>query len=282
MAFAPERLESGLDAMAPRPFRVLRRRKEAAGVFTLELEGDGPMPFRPGQFNMLYAFGVGEAAISISGSSERPSRLQHTVRAVGAVTEALSRLKRGDTVGVRGPFGRGWPLEGARGNDVLLVAGGIGLAPLRPALYRLLADRGRYGRVILLYGARTPSNLLYPTELEKWRSRFDLEVEVTVDIGLGDWRGNVGLVTSLISRSPFDPRHTVALVCGPEVMMRFVVAALEDAGVGAEDIYLSMERNMKCAIGLCGHCQLGPSFICKDGPVLSQRTLAPWLRVRNL
>jgi NAD(P)H-flavin reductase len=281
MASAADPLANGPDPMAPRPFRIARRSRETKDVFTLELESEVPMSFRPGQFNMLYAFGVGESAISISGSPEHPSRLVHTVRAVGEVTSALARLKRGDTVGIRGPFGSGWPLDEARGNDVLLVAGGIGLAPLRPALYHLLAERGRYGRVILLYGARTPGDLLYASELEQWRGRFDLEIEVTVDVGLGDWRGNVGLVTSLIPRAPFDPRQTVAFVCGPEVMMRFVVTALEDAGVAAGDVYLSMERNMKCALGFCGHCQLGPLFVCKDGPVLSQRVLAPWLRVRD-
>jgi NAD(P)H-flavin reductase len=179
----------------------------------------------------------------------------------------MKRLGRGGVLGVRGPFGSRWPVEEAEGGDLVIVAGGIGLAPLRPIIYKVLSLRKRYGRVALLYGTRSADEILYRRELERWRSRFDLEVLVTVDRGGGEWRGSVGVVTSLVPRASFDPTNSVAMICGPEIMMRFTVAELQRRGVPDERIYLSMERNMKCAIGFCGHCQFGPSFICKDGPV---------------
>lgn len=275
--------ETGATAAAgvllPRPFRIERVRRDTKDTFTLELapaDGGSALEFTAGQFNMIYVFGVGEVPISISGDPGKPARLVHTIRAVGTVTRALARLGRGGILGVRGPFGSDWGVKEAAGSDLILVAGGIGLAPLRPVLYELLAHRTRFGRVVLLYGARTPADALYAKELERWRSRFDLEVEVTVDVATGGWRGNVGLVTSLIPRAPLDPANTVAMVCGPEVMMRFVVQDLRERGVPAERIRLSMERNMKCAIGHCGHCQFGPEFICKDGPVLRYSRIQYW------
>ena len=213
------------------------------------------------------SFGVGEVPISISGDPTRPEKLVHTTRAVGNVTKAMDSLKSGRTLGVRGPLGTSWPVEEAEGNDVVLVAGGIGMAPLRPVMYYLLAHRENYGKIVLLYGARTPSDILYQKELEKWRSRLDLEVHITVDRGTGSWRGNVGVVTNLIGRAPFDHLNCTAMVCGPEIMMRFSALGLQKRGVEPADIYVSMERNMKCGIGLCGHCQMGPLFVCKDGPV---------------
>ncbi len=258
------------DPMVPSPFRVQRVGRETHDTFTLELEpanGANGFSFVGGQFNMLYVFGVGEVPVSISGDPTKPQTLVHTVRSVGAVTQALHRLKRGDVLGVRGPFGSHWPVEEAAGSDVVIVAGGIGLAPLRPVLYHLLSNRDKYGRVVLVYGARTPQDMLYRLELEKWRGHFDLEVEVTVDTATATWRGNVGVVTTLIPRVQFDPLHTVAMVCGPEVMMRFTLRELEARDVGPESIFISMERNMKCGAGLCGHCQFGPTFVCKDGPV---------------
>jgi NAD(P)H-flavin reductase len=170
---------------------------------------------------------------------------------------------------VRGPFGTGWPLEAAEGRDVIVVAGGIGLAPLRPVIYRLMAERERYRRVVLLYGARTPRDILFRRELEHWRSRLDLDVLVTVDRADPSWNGSVGVVTRLISRAPIDPANAVAFLVGPEIMMRLTAAELMKIGLVAEAIYLSMERNMKCAVGFCGHCQFGPYFVCKDGPVFS-------------
>jgi NAD(P)H-flavin reductase len=254
-------------------------------TFTLELvpeNGAAGLSFAPGQFTMLYVFGVGEVPISISGDPARPQTLIHTVRAVGTVTRALQQVKRGNVVGVRGPFGSSWPLEEARGNDVVLVAGGIGLAPLRPALYSLLSQRDKYGRILLLYGARTPQDVLYAREIEQWRGRFDLDVEVAVDSASDAWRGQVGVVTTFIPKALFDPFNTVAMLCGPEVMMRFTVLELQRRGVEAEHIFVSMERNMKCAIGFCGHCQFGPTFICKDGPVLRHDRLQPWFGKREI
>jgi NAD(P)H-flavin reductase len=260
-------------------------RRETHDTFTLEMEPPGgaeAFPFAPGQFNMLYVHGVGEVPISISGDPGKPERLVHTIRAVGPVTRALCREKPPAVIGVRGPFGSHWPVEEAVGSDVVIVAGGIGLAPLRPAVYHLLAHREKYGRIALIYGTRTPSDLLYSRELEAWRSRFDLDVAVTVDAAREEWRGNVGVVTTLIPRAPFDPANTVAMTCGPEVMMRFSIQELEKRGVAAESIALSLERNMKCAIGFCGHCQLGPAFICKEGPVFRYDRIGDWFRKREV
>ncbi len=257
------------DPMLPVVASLGRRRRDIPGTWTLEIEvpEGGAFPFRPGQFNMLTVFGVGEVPISLSGDPAEPDRLVHTIRAVGPVSAALTRLKPGAPVGLRGPFGVGWPMEEAVGRDVVIIAGGLGLAPLRPAICRLLAERRRYGRVTLLYGARSPDDILFRRELESWRRRLDIAIEVTVDHAAGDWHGNVGVVPALIPRAAFDPDNAIALVCGPEVMMRFAIAALGDAGLAAESIHLSMERNMKCAIGLCGHCQLARVFVCRDGPV---------------
>lgn len=274
------------DPMITRPCRVERVRLETSDTFTIELQSpqkdEGAPAFAPGQFNMLYLFGVGEVPISICGDPARPEVLVHTTREVGSVTRAMRRLRPGDVLGVRGPFGVGWPLDEAVGRDVVLVAGGIGLAPLRPALYALLQRREEFGKIVLLYGTRSPDDLLYRRELEKWRSRFDLNVYVTVDRAAGRWRGNVGVVTTLIPGAPFDPLETVAFVCGPEVMMRFTVHQLERRGVAKEAIYVSMERNMKCGFGICGHCQFGPFFVCKDGPVFQYSRIEPFFGKREV
>ncbi len=185
-------------------------------------------------------------------------------------------------LGVRGPFGTAWPVEDAEGNDVVIVAGGIGLAPLRPAIYHVLSHRERYGNVCIYYGARTPEDILYRTELEKWRGQFDLNVEATVDRATGRWAGRVGVVTRLLTRGGFDPLQSMALVCGPEIMMRYAIKTLNQQGVSNDRVYVSMERNMKCALGFCGHCQLGPYFICKDGPVFRFDRLEPIFEIREL
>jgi NAD(P)H-flavin reductase len=291
--------------MVPDLYRIHRVKNETSDTFTLELErleekseGDekpahaqaapsmsprkAVPAFAAGQFNMLYVFGVGEIPISISGDSAKSKTLVHTTRAVGTVTRAMRQLKRGDVLGVRGPFGSPWPVEEAEGNDVVIVAGGIGLAPLRPALYNVLSQREKYGKVVLLYGTRSPADILFQRELETWRARFDLEVQVTVDRAAGGWRGNVGVVTTLIARAPFDPPNAVAMVCGPEVMMRFTAMELERRGVAADSIFLSLERNMKCATGICGHCQFGPAFVCKDGPVFRYRRIKDWIARREI
>ena len=270
-------------AMTPVPHRVVARTRETADTWTLELESLAePITIAAGQFTMLYAFGVGEIPISTSDALAPDGRLVHTIRAVGKVSEALTRLKPGDLVGVRGPYGVGWPVDAAVGSDVVIVAGGLGLAPLRPAIYRILAERSRFGRVVLLCGMRSPGDVLFRHELENWRRRLDLDIEVTVDHAAGDWRGNVGVVTTLIPRAAFDRRHAIAMVCGPEIMMRFSVAELVKLGVPESAIYVSMERNMKCAIGQCGHCQFGPTFVCKDGPVMTHDRIGAILKLREI
>ncbi len=265
------------------PCRVERVVRETSDTFTLDLkppsgasrEGARGFSFAPGQFNMLYVFGAGEIPISISGDPDRPDQLIHTTRAVGVVTKAMRNLKPGDQLGVRGPYGSAWPVERARGHDVVIVAGGIGLAPLRPAIYRILARRGEFGKVVLLYGARTQEDILFKKELSRWAGRFDIDVYVTVDRATANWRGNVGVVTTLIKKAPYDPFDAMAMVCGPEVMMRYAVQELLKRGLAERNVHLSMERNMKCGVGLCGHCQCGPVFICREGPVF------PYERVRD-
>jgi NAD(P)H-flavin reductase len=272
------------DAFVPALYRVGEVRRELADTVTLTLSPlAGARPdFTPGQFNMLYAFGVGEAAISLSGDPAEPGVFVHTVRDVGAVSGAIARLEPGATVGLRGPYGVGWPVAEAQGADVVIVAGGLGLAPVRPMIYEVLANRQRYGKVAILFGSRQPADILFREELEHWRQHLDVQVEVTVDHADTGWRGNVGVVPPLIKRIAFDPHETIAITCGPEIMMRFTASALLDAGVPAERIYLSMERNMKCAIGLCGHCQFGPDFVCKDGPVMRYDRIARALTIREI
>lgn len=274
---------SAADPMLPYVARVLNRRREGADVWTLDIEpGKGAPPVAPGQFNMLTVFGVGEAAISVSGDPADPGRLVHTIRAVGAVSSALARLDPGDLLGLRGPFGVGWPMAEAAGRDVIVVAGGLGLAPLRPVLYRLFAERERYGKITLLFGARSPADILFRQEIESWRQSLDVGIEVTVDHADSDWHGHVGVVTTLIRRADFDPLRTIAMICGPEVMMRFAIAALEEAGVADGAIYLSMERNMKCAVVFCGHCQFGTVFVCRDGPVFRYDRVRGLLMVKEI
>jgi len=274
-----------IDPMLPQPYRVQHVRHEIPDTFTLELEpaaeGDVP-PFATGQFNMLYVFGVGEIPISISGDPARRKPLVHTTRAVGTVSRAMRALKPDDVIGVRGPFGSHWPIERAERKDIVIAAGGIGLAPLRSVMYHVISQREKYNKAVLLYGARTPADILYRRELQHWRTHFDLDVYVTVDRATGSWRGSVGVVTQLIPRAPFDPRNTVAMVCGPEIMMRFTAAELEKRGVATENIFVSMERNMKCAVGFCGHCQYGPHFICKDGPVFQYSQIQGLLTKREV
>ncbi|MEX3010564.1 FAD/NAD(P)-binding protein [Hoeflea sp. TYP-13] len=272
------------DPMVPQLARVAAKRQDGPDVWTLDLclEAGTWGGFQPGQFNMLSVFGVGEVPISFSGHPTDTTKIVHTIRAVGPVSRALTELPVDAYLGVRGPYGVGWPMQAAKGQDVLIVAGGLGLAPVRPVLYSLLAERGRYGSVALLYGTRSPKDILFLSELESWRSRFDMQVEVTVDHAGGDWHGRVGVVTKLINRVEFDPDDTVAMICGPEIMMRFAANRLREEGISGDRIFLSMERNMQCAIGLCGHCQMGPVFVCKDGPVFTHDFLRPLMAVKEL
>jgi anaerobic sulfite reductase subunit B len=273
--------------MRPARYVVAARRAETYDTVTLMLrpaDDSIKMP-QPGQFTMVYAYGVGEIPVSISGfrSSGDPRRhlLVHTIRAVGAVSRALCAAASGDMVGVRGPFGTDWGVDGAAGRDMVIVAGGIGLAPLRPVLLTALAERARYGRVVLLVGARSPDDLIFTRELDTWRRR-GADVRVTVDRGNAGWGGRVGLVTRLIEDAIADPERTTGFVCGPEIMMRLSADTLVDGGVAAADIRVSLERNMRCGAALCGHCQLGPLLLCRDGPVVSYAEAAPLAAIKEL
>lgn len=270
------------DPMLPTLAKVVSRTDEVPGVVTFAIEAEGWTGFAPGQFNMLSLFGVGEIAISLSGNPDKTSEIVHTIRDVGPVSGALTELQPKEVLGLRGPYGAGWPVDAAKGRDVIVAAGGLGLAPVRPILYHLLNHRDRYGKVTLIYGARSPSDILFRSELSAWRARLDLGVEVTVDHAAADWYGHVGVVTELIRGADFDPNNTTSFVCGPEIMMRFTANALTDMGLTPNSIYMSMERNMQCAIGLCGHCQLGSVFVCKDGPVFDWQTLQPLMTVKEL
>lgn len=273
------------DPMVPVPYRVTAVERETHDTVTFECvpESGGPgFAFTPGQFSMVYAFGAGEVPLGLSGSPDRHDTLTHTVREAGVVTRALTRLEPGATVGIRGPFGRGWPVEGAADHDIVIVAGGIGKAALRALVHYVVDRRSEFANVCILYGARTPDDILYVDDLQTWRGRFDMDVQVTVDRTNGDWRGNVGVVTKLIPRASFEPYRTIAYMCGPEIMMRYTMEALEQEGVAPSNIYCSMERNMKCAIGFCGHCQFGPAFVCKEGPVFSYERMKDLMAIREL
>lgn len=267
--------------------RIQEISTEVADVATYHLSFDDPQlaaayRFRPGQFNMLYLPGFGEVPISVSADPRSTVTWAHTVRAVGNVTQQLARLRVGDTLGLRGPFGSEWPIDAAEGHDVVIVAGGLGLAPLRPAIYEFLRQVHRFRSLTLLYGSRTPDTILFERELPEWSQR-GMHVEVTVDRASPDWSGTVGVVTLLLDRLPLNhPAETTVFMCGPEVMMRFVGKSALARGIPEQQVWLSMERNMQCAIGLCGHCQLGPTFICKDGPVYRHDQLAQLLPVEGL
>jgi len=243
-------------------------------VFTLELPGGRTLGHRPGQFVEVSVFGVGEAPISISSSPSRSNGVfELCVRRVGDVTSALHNLKVGDRVGIRGPFGRGFPIESFRGKDVLFAPGGLGLAPARSLINQVLDERALFGRVIILYGARTPAELLFKDELQQWAERSDVELLLSVDRGDESWTGNVGVITTLFRHISVYPRNTVAVTVGPPVMYRFVLMELFGKGISEGNIYLSLERRMKCGVGKCGHCQINNIYACQSGPVFSYREI---------
>ena len=274
------------DPMIPAAWRVADRWDETHDTFSLSLEpaGDrGEFSFAPGQFNMLYSFGAGECAISISSDpASADGKLVHTIRRVGTVTSALSRMKTGDQIGLRGPFGKPWPMEEMRGRDLVFVAGGIGLAPLRPAILHALSHRADYGHIVILPGAHAPEDVLYAAELDRWGALDGVESGLTVDRAEEGWKRGVGVVTKLIPKAVFDASNAAALICGPEIMMRYTAVELRKRGVTDGQIFVTMERNMKCAVALCGHCQLGPEFICKDGPVFRFDRIAFWFAQREV
>jgi len=276
---------TAMEPMLPVPYRVASRATETRDSATLRLAPAGqPLPpFQPGQFTMLAVPGIGEVAISVSGDpAAQDGLLTHTVRAVGAVSAALHGAPVGTPVGVRGPFGTTWDLPSAAGRDLLIVAGGVGLAPLRPVVLGALAGRRHYRDIRLVAGARTPADFLFASELTGWSARGDIDVELTIDQPAAGWGGQVGFVTEPLARLRLDPARTTAFLCGPEPMMRFSAQALRRKGMSADDIRVSLERNMKCGIGLCGHCQLGPLLVCRDGPVVSYTLAGPLLTIREL
>lgn len=268
-------------AMTPLPYRVVARRIETADTVTLDLApvGKAIRPLAPGQFAMIYAFGVGEVPISVSAGCGN-GNVTHTLRAAGAVTSALHESRTGIVLGLRGPYGNGWNLP-QPGTDVLLVAGGIGLAPLRPLLTHALEHRDQYRSVVLLVGARTPGDLIYADSYDEWRAH-GADVRVTVDRADVSWTGSVGVVTRLLDEAVADPASTAAFVCGPEVMMRLTATGLSRLGVPAGAIQISLERNMRCGVAWCGHCQLGPWLVCRDGPVVTYDVAEPLMTVREL
>ncbi|MFM8597522.1 MAG: FAD/NAD(P)-binding protein [Mycobacterium sp.] len=278
-------VDQQLSAMAPVSYRVRSRVVENADSVTLCLQPQGAALAtpEPGEFMMLYAFGVGEIAVSVSGDpTVSDGTLTHTIRAVGAVSAALCAAEPGSTLGVRGPFGTGWGLADAAGRDLVVVAGGVGLAPLRPVVLGALADRDRYGRVVLIAGARRRGEFLYAEQLAAWQSNPRLEVHQTVDIPIQGWPGETGFVTEPLRRLSLQPQRTTAFLCGPEPMMRFGAEVLLSKDVARADIRVSLERNMQCGVGWCGHCQLGPLLLCRDGPVVGYHLAEPLLAVKEL
>ncbi|GGM21803.1 oxidoreductase [Streptomyces fumigatiscleroticus] len=268
----------------PLPYRVTRVRPETADTVSVALAPAGEeslAPFMPGQFAMVYAFGVGEIPVSVSGIGDH--ELEHTVRSVGAVSAALCALRPGGRIGLRGPFGTGWELGRAAGRDLLVVAGGIGLAPLRPLVTAALAAPHAYGRLNLLVGARTPDDLPYAGQVHAWSaSHGPPYCQVTVDRPAPAWRGRVGVVTTLLNGAAFAPGNTTAFVCGPEVMIRVTARELVHRGLAPHRIRVSLERNMRCATGHCGHCQLGGVLLCRDGPVIGWDRAESLLSAREL
>jgi NAD(P)H-flavin reductase len=278
-------LAAPASAMAPVPYRVRTRVVESPDSATLTLApvGEALRTPQPGEFMMLYAFGVGEAAISVSGDpTVADGSITHTIRAVGAVSRALHDAGPGTVVGVRGPFGTTWGLDEAVGRDLVMVAGGVGLCPLRPAVLGALAQRTRYGKVMLVVGARSRADFVFAAQLEKWAQEPQIDLHLIVDAATPGWTGEVGLVTAPLSRLALDADRTTAFLCGPEPMLRFGAQALLEKGLAAQHIRVSLERNMQCGVGWCGHCQLGPLLLCRDGPVVGYDIAGPLLRVKEL
>jgi len=271
--------------LQPQWAEVLDITKEINDVSTYWMKFTDPAiqkayTFQPGQFNMIYMPGFGESAISICSDPSDRSKIGHSVRFVGNVTNALGRLKVGDIIGLRGAFGTFWPMKELEGKDVFIACGGIGLPPLRPAIYHILHNREKYGKVTLLYGARTPADLMYTNEFDVWR-KSNIDVQITVDRGDSSWTGRVGVVPMWFYQFRIDAHKTAVLTCGPEIMIHFVIYEALARRIPLENIFVSMERNMKCGQGSCGHCQLGPYFICKDGPVFRFDALQPFFNVEE-
>ncbi len=265
-----------------RPATILEKIREAEDINTYRLqlvdeETRRQFRFQAGQFNMVYLFGVGEVAISIVSDPDEPALLDHTIRTVGRVTKAVADLQPGEALGIRGPFGEGWPLEEAKGRNVVIVTGGLGCAPVVGAIEYIFRRRAQYGSIKILHGVKTPHDLLYRERFDHWRRAPDTEVLLTSDQPDKTWNYHIGVVTELFEQVSIDPAKSTVLMCGPEIMMRLGVPILMRRGIPATAMYVSLERHMECGIGLCGHCQMGPYFLCKDGPVMRYDRVEPWL-----
>jgi NAD(P)H-flavin reductase len=272
--------------LVPEPAEILEKTSFGPDLhaYRLRLLDPGARPrfdFQPGQFNMVYVPGVGEVAISISSDPDEED-LEHTIRIVGRTTRVIERLGPGDVLGLRGPYGNGWPLQEARFKDVLVVTGGIGCAPVGGAIDYMFRRRASYGRITILHGVKKPADLMHRARFEVWRRAPDTRVLLTSDQPDRAWRDRTGVVTELFEEVELDPARTVVLMCGPGVMMRYAIRILRERGVADDRVHVSLERNMKCAVGWCGHCQLGPEFVCKDGPIFPVRRVARWLEVPGL
>jgi sulfhydrogenase subunit gamma (sulfur reductase) len=276
-----------MNPLIPQPADIVDKHFEAKGIFTFRLrfrdeETRKSFHFLPGQFNMVYLFGVGEVPISIVSDPSDPELLDHTIRAVGNVTGLMAPLKKGDVIGLRGPYGSAWPLEEARGKDVILITGGLGCAPAVSVINYIVNRREFFGALKILHGVKTPKDLIYRKRIRQWMRYPNTELFLTVDHPDQKWKYSVGVVTNLFSQIKIDPQKSIAMICGPEIMMHFAVKDLLSHGLQADQIYLSLERNMKCAVGICGHCQFGPAFVCKEGPVFRYDRIRHWFNRREI
>jgi NAD(P)H-flavin reductase len=260
------------DIYLPFDAEIVNRTQESATIFTLTMKFSDPLVqqkyrFLPGQFNMVYLFGVGEVAISIVSDPDDNTVCGHTIHNVGRVTNGLSLLKVGDHVGIRGPFGHGWPIEKAKGKDILIITGGLGCAPSVSVINYIVKRRKEFGRLIILQGVKHSDDFIFRKQYDQWKMLPDTQVLLAADVSRPNWPGYTGLITGLIDQIEIDPNNTICMMCGPEGMMRASVERLAKLNLSVNNIYSSLERNMECAVGHCGHCQFGGKFICKDGPV---------------
>ena len=274
------------DFHLPHPAVIDRRVQESPSIFTLRLQytdtdRQQAFEFVPGQFNMVSLFGVGEIPISIVNDPDDSHFFDHTIRVVGRVSKAMQRLQPGDQVGIRGPFGRGWPIAEAREQDVLLITGGLGCAPLMTMIHYLLRRRGQFGHIHILQGVKHADDLIWREQYEAWSKELNVNVLLAADLANKDWPWQQGLVTELISQVPLRLERTLAMLCGPEMMMIAAIAQLRELGLADHKIWLSMERNMHCGFAQCGHCQLGPKFVCKDGPVFCYLEIADFFGAKG-
>jgi len=245
-------------------------------LFEIRLKNGQELGHQPGQFVEVSLFGIGEAPISVSSSPTKKGSFELAVRSVGNVTKALHQMNPGAPLGIRGPFGKGFPLEEIKGKDILFVAGGIGLVPLRSLINYVLDKRSDFGRVIVFFGAKTPAEQLFLHELARWRTSKEMEYLETVDRSDGSWKGNVGVITTLFPKVTLDPQNTVAVIVGPPIMYRFAILEAQVKGIPDDQIIVSLERRMKCGVGKCGHCQINDIYVCQEGPVFN------YARIKNL